>query len=808
MKQLIYILSLILSVPLVSQNIRGTVIENNEKNDAVSFANVLLFKAADSTLYKFSYTEDNGAFQFDQVAEGTYFVKVTFVGLSDYTGKTFNFDGQNTLDLGKIELDSDAIKITEVTITAQKPMMEIKPDKLILNVAGSILASGDDALSLLRKAPGVLVDNNENISLLGKSGLVIYIDGKPSPLRPADLANMLKNMSANDIESIEIISNPSAKYDAQGTAGIINIKRKKVSVAGFNGTVNTTLRQGLTKAGNAGMNVNYKNEKLNVFANASIFNNENQNHNDFYRTQNELGFRTLAENRNNVKGLNSKITADYNLSSKSTIGMIAEFNTDRFNMKTQSTTSMGNMGLNQIDSLLVNNGDVKANTDNMNLNANYYYNGGNETTFNVDVNFGRFSRENNLYTPNRYTTPDREQVTSTFEVRNITPTTIDITNLKADYERKLGKGKLGAGIKSALVSTDNTLKFYNITDGGEELNESKSNRFLYDEWVNAIYANYNIQWKKIGLNTGLRVENSNTKGELIAMQTGNDKVVKRQYTDIFPSAGISYMASPNHNFQLSVGRRINRPNYQDLNPFEFQLDQLTFEKGNAFLNPEYTTNIQLVHTFMQRFNTTLNYSHTDNVIARLVDTSGLKGSFITWDNIAYRKTLSIGISAPISITDKWSIFTNLNGVHTRNRADFGGGKIINLNVSSFNMYHQQTIQLGKGWSTEVSGWYTSPSIWEGAFIMNSMWAMGAGVSKKFDDGRTKLTINIDDIFKTNVWSGESTFGGLFMEVSGGWDSRRVRVNLSYNFGKNNNNGKSRRRSTGLEEEQQRIKKSS
>jgi iron complex outermembrane recepter protein len=808
MKQLIYILSLILSLPLAAQNIKGTVIENNEKNDAVSFANVLLYKAGDSTLYKFSYTEDNGTFQFNQVQEGTYFVKITFVGLSDYTGKTFAFDGQNTLDLGKIQLESDAVKIAEVTITAQKPMLEVKPDKLVLNVAGSILASGDDALSLLRKAPGVLVDNNENISLLGKSGLVIYIDGKPSPLRPADLANMLKNMSANDIESIEIISNPSARYDAQGTAGIINIKRKKVSVAGFNGTLNTTLRQGLTRAGNAGMNVNYKSEKLNVFANASYFNNENQNHNNFYRTQNELGFRTLAENRNNVKGLNSKITADYSLSSKSTIGMIAEFNTDRFNMKTWSTTSMGNMGLNQIDSLLVNNGDVKASTDNMNLNANYYYDGGNETTFNVDVNFGRFSRENNLYTPNRYTTPNREQVTSSFEVRNITPATIDITTVKADYERKLGKGKFGAGIKSALVSTDNTLKFYNITDVGEELNESRSNRFLYDEWVNAIYATYNIQWKKIGLNTGLRVENSNTKGELIAMQNGNDKVVERQYTDIFPSAGVSYMASPNHNFQLSVGRRINRPNYQDLNPFEFQLDQLTFEKGNAFLNPEYTSNIQLVHTFMQRFNTTLNYSHTDNVIARLVDTSGLKGSFITWDNIAYRKTLSIGISAPISITDKWSTFTNLNGVHTRNRADFGGGKIIHLNVSSFNMYHQQTIKLGKGWSMEVSGWYTSPSIWEGAFVMNSMWAMGAGVSKKFNDDRTKLTINVDDIFKTNVWSGESTFGGLYMDVSGGWDSRRVRVNVSYNFGKNNNNGKSRRRSTGLEEEQQRIKKSS
>jgi hypothetical protein len=204
-------------------------------------------------------------------------------------------------------------------------------------------------------------------------------------------------------------------------------------------------------------------------------------------------------------------------------------------------------------------------------------------------------------------------------------------------------------------------------------------------------------------------------------------------------------------------------------------------------------------------NTTLSYSHTDNVITRLVDTAGIKGSFITWDNIAYRKNYSIGVSAPLQINDKWSTFTNLNGVHTRNRADFGGGKVINLNVSSFNMYHQQSYKFGNGWTGEISGWYSSPSIWEGTFVMKQMWAAGAGVSKKFGDA-ARLTINIDDIFRTNTWYGESTFGGLYMDVSGGWDSRRVRVTFNYNFGKQVS-GKSRNRNTGAEEEQNRIKKS-
>ena len=290
------------------------------------------------------------------------------------------------------------------------------------------------------------------------------------------------------------------------------------------------------------------------------------------------------------------------------------------------------------------------------------------------------------------------------------------------------------------------------------------------------------------------------------MVPGNDKLVELTYTNVFPSAGISYMINQKHNVQLSYGRRINRPSYQDLNPFEFQLDQLTYEKGNPFLRPEFTDNIQFVHTLAQKITTTLSYSHTSDVITRIVDTAGVKGSFITWDNIAYRKVYSIGVGAPISFSEKWSTYTNINGVHTRNNADFGNGKTINLSVSSFNIYHQQSMILPKGWSTEISGWYSSPSIWEGTFVMESMWAAGVGISKKFSSNKGKITLSVDDIFKTNVWRGESTFGALYMDVNGGWDSRRVRLSVNYNFGKQVK-GKNVKRSRGFDGEQDRIKKS-
>jgi iron complex outermembrane recepter protein len=802
MKQFLLLILSALIIPCFGQSVKGTIKENNAP---IAFANIILHQAKDSSIAKFTYSDDNGQFYFDGVKPDKYFVKITYVGLNDYVSDSFDMD-QNDYNMGEVQMHSHAKTLSEVTITAKKPLMEVKPDKIVLNVAGSILASGDDALSLLRKSPGVLVDNNENITLLGKSGLVVYIDGKPSPLTSAELANMLRNMSSNDIESIEIISNPSAKYEAQGTAGIINIKRKKQNNAGFNGNATLSARQGLTSAMNSGLGLNYRNEFLNIASNGNVYYSENYNFNNFYRTQNSLGFSTVNENRNKNRGLNSKITADYYLNKKSTIGIIVEYNQNDFNMTNESETRLGNKLLTETDSFLVNNGVNKELSNTTNLNANYYFDNGDETTFNMDVNYGRYDRENNSFTPNHYFSGDRSQITSKYEIRSITPTIIDIYTLKMDYERKLGKGKISGGIKSALVKTDNAFDFYNIQNGTERLNVNFSNIFKYDELVNAAYANYNIQIKKVGINAGLRVENSNTKGNLISMVPGNDKLVELTYTNVFPSAGISYMINQKHNVQLSYGRRINRPSYQDLNPFEFQLDQLTYEKGNPFLRPEFTDNIQLVHTLAQKVTTTLSYSHTSDVITRIVDTAGVKGSFITWDNIAYRKVYSIGVGAPISFSEKWSTYTNINGVHTRNNADFGNGKTINLSVSSFNIYHQQSMILPKGWSTEISGWYSSPSIWEGTFVMESMWAAGVGISKKFSSNKGKITLSIDDIFKTNVWRGESTFGALYMDVNGGWDSRRVRLSVNYNFG-TQVKGKNVKRSRGLDGEQDRIKKS-
>ncbi len=798
----IFIISVLFTISVNAAQIKGVLFEDSQP---LAFANVLLHASSDSSLVKFAYSEDDGSFLFQDISEGNYYLKVIFLGLADYMSAPIVV-ASSEIDLGEIILKSAGTELSEITITATKPLLEVKADMMVVNVASSVLASGDDLLSLLRKSPGVLVDNNESISILGKSGTVIYIDGKPSPLKGDDLANFLRNMSSDDIESIEIISNPSAKYDAQGSAGIINIKRKRMNLIGFNGSANVALRQGLTTGLRSGLTMNYRRNKLNVFMNGSLYQQDNQQFQNFYREQNNLGFETKNRGNNRSAGFATKLNVDYYLSDKSTVGFIAEYSENEFNQQNTSKTRLGNFDLDRVDSLLLNDGNFHSNSSTINTNFNFAHNFSKEQSLTIDANYSVFDNLNNVYSPNRYTTEDGLNETSRFEIRNITPTTISISSLKADYEHSAGAGKWAAGIKSTLVQTDNALDFYNILGGEEVINTDRSNSFLYDEWVHAGYANYFLGLGKWNVNAGLRIEHSNTTGELVAMQSQNDKIVKRTYTDYFPSVGVAFSPSEKHSFQMSIGRRINRPSYQDLNPFEFQLDELTYEKGNAFLNPEYSTNLQLTHSLSGVLTTTLSYNHTSDVITRIIDIAGLKGSFITWDNLAQRQIYSLGLSSPLAITSGWSTFTNITASHTQNNADLGDGKLIDLGISSVNFYHQHTWKLGMGWSAEASAWYSSPSIWEGTFVMNSMWSVNMGISKKLPGDKGKLTLSFDDIFKTNVWQGESTFGGLFMNINGGWDSRRVRFAASYNFG-SQANSKMRRRETGLEDVQGRIKSS-
>jgi len=326
----------------------------------------------------------------------------------------------------------------------------------------------------------------------------------------------------------------------------------------------------------------------------------------------------------------------------------------------------------------------------------------------------------------------------------------------------------------------------------------------YTENVNATYVNISsVINEKWSYQLGLRAEQTNSEGDLRANQVNNDKNVKRDYFDVFPSGGLSYKASDKSAWSLSVGKRLQRPSYQDLNPFENKLDELTFQKGNPFLNPQYAYNVKLSNTYNNTFSTSLSYTYTKDYITRIMDTLDVSKSFISFQNLASQEVISLTVSAPYSFTDWWSSYTSLTGFSTHNQAAFDDGKTIDLSVTTVSFYSQQTFSLPKDFKFEVSGFYNSPGVWGGTFQFNSMWGMDAGISKKIFKDKGNLKLGVSDIFKTQGFSATSIFGGQVMDISGYWDSRRFKVNFSYKLG--NSKIKSRRRKTGQEAEQNRIK---
>jgi outer membrane receptor protein involved in Fe transport len=336
------------------------------------------------------------------------------------------------------------------------------------------------------------------------------------------------------------------------------------------------------------------------------------------------------------------------------------------------------------------------------------------------------------------------------------------------------------------------------------LNIDRTNQFEYEENVNAGYVNYNRQWEKIGLQLGLRVEQTDSKGELTSLKPQNDETVEQDYVDFFPSGGITYQLNPKNSLRFTYSRRIDRPNYQDLNPFEYKLDEITFQKGNPFLRPQYSNSLQLNHTFNYTLNTSLTYTHTNDLMAQLTDTASMGAAFITTENVADQDVVSLGVSYPFALSKAWNVFANASVTNTHNKADFGDGKIVDISATTFNIYAQHSFILPKNFTLEISGWYNSPGIWGGNFATDDMFSIDAGIQKKIWKSRGNIKLGISDIFKSQSWSGENNFGALAMKASGGWESRQVRLNFTYLMGNKDVTG-SRKRSTGLEDESKRIK---
>lgn len=773
---------------------------------AINGVTLSLLAAKDSSVKKLAVSKDNGQYSFIGIAAGKYLVKATSVGYTPVFSAPFEMNG-SAVSLPDLQLEKVSTNLKGVVVTSQKPVIEMKADKLVLNVEGTINATGSDALDLLRKSPGVQVDKDENLSLSGKNGVQVYVDGRPSPLSGQDLANYLKSLNSSQIESIEIITNPSAKYEAAGNAGIINIRLKKNKALGTNGSVNAGWNIGTYAKYNAGINLNYRNKKVNLFGNYSYSKGLNENIIVLNRTVADSSFNQKGVITMDNESHNFKAGADYFIDKKNTLGIMVNGTLSDPSVNNYGRTPIVYMPTGAVNRILIANNTSILKRNNVNLNANYTYTAGSKS-LSVNADHGYYDINSNQYQPNTYYDATEKNILSSVIYRMKAPTTININSVKADWEQPFKKGTLGFGGKYSNVKTDNDFRRYNVDNGLESLDKDRSNRFTYTENISAGYVNYNRALKGMALQAGVRVENTSLEGISNGQKnTGGaynayTESFKRSYTDFFPSASITFNKKPTNQYSIAYSRRIDRPNYQDLNPFEFKLDEYTFQKGNINLRPQYTNSISITNTYQYKLTTTLNYSHVKDLFSQVFDTAEKSKAFISKQNLATQDVVALSISYPYRYK-AYSMFAMLNGSYSNYQASSGAGRTVDVNAASLTLYVQNSIKFAKTYTAELTAYYSAPTVFQGTIKAKSMYFADAGLSKPVLKGRGMLKASVSDVLHTFKFRGSSDFAGQHSDIRANWESTQFKLNFVYRFGSNLVKG-ARQRNTSADDETKRT----
>lgn len=771
--------------------------------------NVTISLMKDSAVVKLAITKDDGTYLFNNIKEGTYRVSASFVGYAPSVTAPFSISG-STVSVPSLKLEKSTASLQNVTVTARKPLVEMKADKTILNVEGTINATGSDALELLRKAPGVTVDKDDNLGIAGKTGVQVYIDGRPTPLAGADLATYLKTMQSAQIESIEIITNPSAKYEAAGNAGIINIRLKKNKAFGTNGSVNAGWNIGINAKYNAGISLNHRNAKMNLYSNYNYNRSKNESSLNIYRSVMDTLFNQTGKMVFGANSHNFKAGMDYTINKQSSIGAIINGSIADPSINSNSETPIIYRPTNTVDRILKATNTSAMKRDNINFNLNYNYTAKDGKSLVLNADHGYYDMDNNQYQPNTYYDATGNTKLNTVAYRMISPTTINISSFKADYEQNFAKGKLGIGGKTAFITTDNDFQRYNVTGTGDVYDKDRSNRFKYEENINALYVNYNRAWKGFMLQAGLRAENTVSEGTSKGLKNSGGTYVEstssfdRNYTDFFPSAAITFNKNPMKQWSFTYSRRIDRPAYQDLNPFEMKLDEYTFMKGNTSLRPQYTNSFGVSHTYKYKLTATLNYSHVKDIFTQLIDTAELSKSFLSKRNLATQDIISLNVSYPFMYKNFMS-FVNVSTNYSEYKADFGTDRKVNLEAFGFNAFAQNTLKFGKAkaWTAELTAFYNAPTIYQGAFKANSLWSVDLGMQKQIMKGKGTIKASVSDVFHSLEFTGTTEFAGQSTRFNSQWESQQFKLSFSFRFGSSTVKA-AKQKATGAEDETKRV----
>lgn len=807
---------MLISSSLLAQSSGGTItgkITDGGNQKIIDAATVSLYRNQDSSLLKVNITDKEGNFEFENILPGTYYLIASSIGHLSIFSSLIEIKGNETKSAGVLQLKNEIKTLKGVTITYKKPFIERKIDRTIVNVDASITNAGTTALEVLEKSPGISVDKDGNISLKGKSGVTVMMDGRPTYLSGQELSNLLKNMPSSNIDQIEIMTNPSAKYDASGNSGIINIKTRKNKMRGINGNISASVLQTKYTQTNNSINLNYRTGKVNLFGNYSYSLRKRYQEQHIIRKFSDAGTKdieTIFDQRNIAKNSwqqhDIKAGIDFYASRKTTLGLVFSgyLNPSRYKSRNQNNL---NNAFNETDSIVVaeNNNNGKSNNFSTNLNLRHQFDSSGKE-FTVDMDYLNYDQMTNQSLINNYYNPDFSVRRDPSDLRGILPSKINIYSAKTDFTFPLkNSAKIESGLKSSYVTTDNDALYQNLIAGAYITDDGKTNHFIYKENINAAYINYSQQIKKWGLQAGLRAENTNAHGHQLGNTSHSDSSFTKNYVNLFPTVYLSYTANEKNTFSVNYGRRIDRPDYEDLNPFYYFLDEYTYQVGNTLLQPQFSDNIELSHTYNGFLSTTINYSKTHNVFVPVLrQITSERKTFQTKQNLASKTNVGIAVSANFPVASFWS--TNLYG--NLNYNSYSGtitGGNLDVDATSFMANMNNQFKLNKGWSAELSGFYRSKGI-ESQIVINPMWRLDAGVQKQILKKKGTLKLSIRDIFNTQIFTGTVNYQDIDVYLKNYRDSRTVSLTFLYRFGKPIKN-QQHRKTGGAYEEQNRVKSS-
>jgi iron complex outermembrane recepter protein len=778
----------------------------SEDSKPTEFANVVLYRLPDSTFVKGAISDDRGSFEIDNISEGSYFFKISAIGFQGYVSLVVTISKEDPNPaFGDIVLKAGSKALNEVTVSTDKQFIERKLDKLVVNVENSIVSAGSTVLEVLQRSPGVMVNEESTINLKGRSGVIVMIDGKPTPLSGTDLIAYLKSIPASNIQSIELISNPSARYDAAGNAGIINIKFKKDKRLGFNGSATVSYGQGIYPKPSASTNFNFREKKWNFFGSYSYSRPQNFTYffinRKFFDQDHDLNstFEQESYTRQPFSAHNARLGVDFYATQKTVIGVMlnGNWNEGKRNGRTHATIEDANAILDYTTetSILLNENRFNGFG---NLNFKHTFDStGKELT--ADLDLGAFDSKtvqeihNTNFSPSGAALADARLATK--QSGGIT-----VKSVKADYVHPFSqKYKLEGGFKTSLVTSGNDVKFYNVINEQRALDSSRSNHFIYRENINAGYASFAAELSRWDLQCGLRAEHTQTKGE----QKATGETFSRNYLSFFPNVVVNKKFAGDNSLSLSYARRIERPSYRQLNPFKIFVDSYTYVVGDPALRPVMTNVYELNHTFKGKYITTLSYTNAKQSITDIFVQDDLsKISYQVPANIRDFEQYNLGIYIPVKI--KKILNSTLSASVYRNiYASPLQGADLQQSFNSWDMNLNNVITLGnKGWSAELNGFYQSKMVW-GLFYIKSLAQITAGIQKVSNDKNSTFKFSVSDIFRTNHIAVIVQYQNQDFVTERNWDSRVATLSYTYRFGKNTVT-KARQRSSGVEEEKRRA----